>query len=154
DRQRYVNDQASYYRTDPDVETDDGRQVIWLNPKGSKGPVTPKLKAFLDHVNGIEVEDELCDNIDRAVLEMKRSYVIRREYMFFTDYVDNERRIAKEEGINIGRNEGLTTGRNEIRISLVLQHHRKGTSVETIAEILFMSEEEVRKIIRDNAVLH
>ncbi|MCR5795931.1 MAG: Rpn family recombination-promoting nuclease/putative transposase, partial [Solobacterium sp.] len=85
DRQRYVNDQVSYYRTDPDIETDDGRKVIWLNPKGRKGPVTPELKAFLDYVNGIEVDDELCDNIDRAVLEMKRSYIIRREYMFFTD---------------------------------------------------------------------
>ena len=154
ERERYFNDQASYFRTDPDVETNDGRRVIWLNPEETRGPVSEELKAFLNYVIGIEVNDALCDNIDRAVMEMKRNYFTRRKFMFFTDYVDNERRLARNEGIDIGLKDGISKGESNKERSLVIQNFRKGTPVEMIAEYLFMKPEEVLKILKEEKLLN
>ena len=141
-KRKYVYDSRPRGKKEPDGWLNTGMRHICLNAKGRKGPVRPKLKAFLDYVNGIEVNDDLCDNIDRAVQKMKDDENLRRNFMSYSMYMEDQRRAARKEG------------RTEERESLILQHYKKGTPVEKIAEYLFMKPKDVRKIVEKEESLN
>ena len=57
------------------------------------------------------------------------------------------RKEGRKEGREEGREEGRTEGREEERAFLVQKLYLKELSVETIAELLEMTEDEVNEIL-------
>ena len=145
-RKRYVYDTKPESTAAGSGWINDGRRMILLNAKGQKGPVSPGLKVFLDYVNGIEVNDPLCDNIDKAVEEMKKDEIVRRNYMTFSMHIEDERRDARKKG--------LKEGRAEKEVSLILENFKDGIPVEQIAKFMHMPPEAVQKIIDDSQALN
>ena len=145
-KKKYVYDSRPPRSKEPDGWMNTGMRHICLNAKGRKGPVSPRLKAFLDYVNGIEVDDDLCDNIDRAVQKMKDDENMRRYYMSYSMYMEDIKRAAENKGLKRGKKEGRT----EERESLAIKHYKNGTPIETIAEYLFMKPKDVQKIIDES----
>ncbi|GEM_PF-2971335 len=56
---------------------------------------------------------------------------------------------AKEEGREQGREEAIS----EKNMQFIVNSYKKGLSIELIAEIVSVSEEEVRKVLQENELL-
>ncbi len=145
-KRKYVYDSRPRGEQLPDGWLNTGMRHICLNAKGMKGPVSPKLKAFLDYVNGIEADDDLCDNIDRAVQKMKDDENLRRNYMSYSMYMEDQRRAAENKGLKRGREEGRREGESIKEKSLILQNMKDGVPLEQIAKFMHMPLEDVGKI--------
>lgn len=86
-----------------DLELGDGAIKIFLNAKGTKGEVSPELRAFLDYVKDGRVSDTYTQELDNAVLKGKSSEEWRLDYMkLLANYMDI-RRESHEEGREEGR---------------------------------------------------
>ncbi len=153
-RHRYVYDSRPGNTALTGGWFNDGRRTVFLNAKGRKGPVSDELKAFLDYVNGIEVDDQLCDYIDRAVQKMKEDEIVRRNYMSLSMHIEEERMDARKKGRREGRREGRRKGRQEGKAekerSLILQNFRDGIPAEQIAKFMHMPSAAVQKIIDES----
>jgi predicted transposase YdaD len=58
-------------------------------------------------------------------------------------------KIGEEKGKEVGKKEGLAEGKDAAQKEFILKSFRKGLSVETIAEITELDEEQVRNIIQN-----
>ncbi|MCR5795045.1 MAG: Rpn family recombination-promoting nuclease/putative transposase [Solobacterium sp.] len=153
-RKQYVYDTAPERNAAESGWFSDGRRMILLNVKGRKGPVTPQLESFLKYVNGIDTDDLLCDTIDKAVEEMKKDEIVRRNYMTFSMHIEDERRDARKKGRREGRREGRQEGKAKKERSLILQNFREGIPAEQIAKFMHMPLEAVQRIIHEKSVMN
>ena len=60
---------------------EDGTTKIFLNALGTKGDVSPELKAFLGYVAGNKSDDVFVKELDAEVAKVRVSKEWRREYM-------------------------------------------------------------------------
>lgn len=61
-------------------------------------------------------------------------------------HIKNERKIAKEEGFQQGKQEGISLGQQEQLISLICKKLEKNKSIETIADELETTVNDIQKI--------
>jgi len=72
-------------------------------------------------------------------------------------YVQNVERAAhhkgRAEGLAEGRTEGLAEGRSEEKEEAVIRGHKKGHSIDTIAEFTDLSTEQILKILKESGLI-
>ena len=100
---------------DKNLMLDDGETTIFLNTKGTMDDISPKLKAFLDFIEGRSSGGELMKNFERKLFEVKQNRYWRQKYML-TKF-DRNSYIAegRAEGLAEGRAEGIAEGLAEGR---------------------------------------
>ena len=81
DRERYCYTFENMCQEEEGLRLDDGTTKIFLNALGTKGDVSPELKAFLGYVAGHKSDDEFVKELDAEVAKVRESKEWRREYM-------------------------------------------------------------------------
>ena len=126
-----------------DLVMDDGATTIFLNTKGKDNVVSPRLKAFLEFVEGQGCEDDdFVKRLEERLAYAKQDRFLRQEYLL-TRFDRNER---LEEGRKEGRKEGLKEGRQEGQATIVRHMRNTGMTNEQISATTGLSLEEVSKL--------
>ncbi len=118
------------------LSLDDGTTKIFLNALGTKGDVSPELKAFLGYVAGNKSDDEFVKELDAEVAKVRESKEWRREYMTLL--------MRDRENVEKGIEQG--------KIQVVLTMLQEGFSKEVISKATGFSNVEI-DMIQNNGFL-
>jgi len=100
DKERYCYTFENMCHEEKGMRLNDGTTKIFLNALGTKGDVSPELKAFLGYVAGHKSDDEFVKELDAEVTKVRASKEWRREYM--TLLMRDQENV--EKGIKQGQN--------------------------------------------------
>ena len=129
---RHIYTFRNYCVQERDLMLNDGTETIFLNTKGNADDISPKLKSFLDLVNGKSSNDDFVNELERRLEYAKQNRKWRQMYMLGKF----ERQANIDEGIEIGTKRGIEIGReNLIKNFLNAYSKRTGVTTEDIAEI-------------------
>lgn len=137
---RHIYTFRNYCVQERDLMLNDGTETIFLNTKGNADDISPKLKSFLDLVNGKSSNDDFVNELERRLEYAKQNRKWRQMYMLGKF----ERQANIDEGIEIGIKQGIKQGieigreigrENLIKNFLNAYSKRTGATTEDIAEI-------------------
>ena len=118
---------------------DDDAVKIILSTKGTMDDVSPEMKRILDYIDGKGASDKFTEELEEAVRSARQNERWRLDYMTL-EYEYRQRYLeGKEEGREEGRAEGL--------MMRTIQLHERGESIASIADIVELNEEEVKRVI-------
>lgn len=131
---RHIYTFENYYKEDKRIVLGDDTTKIFLNAAGEMDDVSGQLKAFLDYVAGKRPDDVYIDKLERAVSEAKRNRKWRHEYMT----------LQMRDQLNIEK--GIEQGIEQATMQMVENALLATNSVKQTAQILKLTEQEVRRI--------
>ena len=124
---------------------DDDAVKIILSTKGTMDDVSPEMKRILDYIDGKGASDKFTEELEEAVRSARQNERWRLDYMTL-EYEYRQRYLeGKEEGREEGRAEGRAEGRERTSQKL----HERGESIASIADIVELNEEEVKRVISE-----
>ena len=134
---------------------DDDAVKIILSTKGTMNDVSPEMKRILDYIDGKGASDKFTEELEEAVRSARQNERWRLDYMTL-EYEYRQRYLeGKEEGRAEGRAEGREEGREEGRAEgrerTIQKLHERGESIASIADIVELNEEEVKRVISELA---
>ena len=118
---------------------DDDAVKIILSTKGTMNDVSPEMKRILDYIDGKGASDKFTEELEEAVRSARQNERWRLDYMTLV----NEYRQRYLEGKEEGREEGRAEGRERT----IQKLHERGESIASIADIVELNEEEVKRVI-------
>ena len=128
---------------------DDDAVKIILSTKGTMDDVSPEMKRILDYIDGKGASDKFTEELEEAVCSARQNERWRLDYMTL-EYEYRQRYLeGKEEGREEGRAEGRKEGRAEGRERTIQKLHERGESIASIADIVELNEEEVKRVISE-----
>ena len=122
---------------------DDDAVKIILSTKGTMDDVSPEMKRILDYIDGKGASDKFTEELEEAVRSARQNERWRLDYMT----LDFEYRQRYLEGKEEGREEGRAEGRERT----IQKLHERGESIASIADIVELNEEEVKRVISELA---
>lgn len=122
---------------DKDISLQDEAVKIFLNPYGTKGDVSDRLKNFLLYLSDGMVSDTFTEALDAEVAEVRENKEWRRDYMTLE--------MRYKEKFDEGLAKGIEQGINE----LVLRMLSKGKTPEQVSELCDIPLNEVLAV-KDN----
>ena len=122
---------------------DDDAVKIILSTKGTMDDVSPEMKRILDYIDGKGASDKFTEELEEAVCSARQNERWRLDYMT----LEYEYRQRYLEGKEEGREEGRAEGRAEGRERTIQKLHERGESIASIADIVELNEEEVKRVI-------
>lgn len=145
---------------DPELKLQDETQKIILNTKGYLEDVSQEVRDFLHYIEHTTEEaarkssGTLVKNIQKKVEQVKRNRGLEVEFMTFEEKLKEEKKYSWEEGHEEGHKEGLEEGLKEGQkkglaekaISTAKKLKMAGVDIETIADSVGLSEEEIRAL--------
>ena len=124
---------------------DDDAVKIILSTKGTMDDVSPEMKRILDYIDGKGASDKFTEELEEAVRSARQNERWRLDYMTL-EYEYRQRYLeGKEEGQAEGREEGRAEGRERT----IQKLHERGESIASIADIVELNEEEVKRVISE-----
>ena len=124
---------------------DDDAVKIILSTKGTMDDVSPEMKRILDYIDGKGASDKFTEELEEAVCSARQNERWRLDYMT----LEYEYRQRYLEGKEEGRAEGREEGRAEGRERTIQKLHERGESIASIADIVELNEEEVKRVISE-----
>ena len=124
---------------------DDDAVKIILSTKGTIDDVSPEMKRILDYIDGKGASDKFTEELEEAVRSARQNERWRLDYMT----LEYEYRQRYLEGKEEGREEGRAEGRAEGRERTIQKLHERGESIASIADIVELNEEEVKRVISE-----
>ena len=118
---------------------DDDAVKIILSTKGTMNDVSPEMKRILDYIDGKGASDKFTEELEEAVRSARQNERWRLDYMT----LEYEYRQRYLEGQEEGREEGRAEGRERT----IQKLHERGESIASIADIVELNEEEVKRVI-------
>lgn len=125
------------------LTSDDDAVKIILSTKGTMDDVSPEMKRILDYIDGKGASDKFTEELEEAVCSARQNERWRLDYMT----LEYEYRQRYLEGKEEGREEGRAEGRAEGRERTIQKLHERGESIASIADIVELNEEEVKRVI-------
>ena len=122
---------------------DDDAVKIILSTKGTMDDVSPEMQRILDYIDGKGASDKFTEELEEAVRSARQNERWRLDYMT----LEYEYRQRYLEGKEEGRAEGREEGRAEGRERTIQKLHERGESIASIADIVELNEEEVKRVI-------
>ena len=122
---------------------DDDAVKIILSTKGTMDDVSPEMKRILDYIDGKGASDKFTEELEEAVRSARQNERWRLDYMTL-EYEYRQRYLE-------GKEEGREEGRAEGRERTIQQLHERGESIASIADIVELNEEEVKRVISELA---
>ncbi len=122
---------------------DDDAVKIILSTKGTMDDVSPEMQRILDYIDGKGASDKFTEELEEAVCSARQNERWRLDYMT----LEYEYRQRYLEGKEEGRAEGREEGRAEGRERTIQKLHERGESIASIADIVELNEEEVKRVI-------
>ena len=118
---------------------DDDAVKIILSTKGTMDDVSPEMKRILDYIDGKGASDKFTEELEEAVRSSRQNERWRLDYMTL-EYEYRQRYLE-------GKEEGREEGRAEGRERTIQKLHERGESIASIADIVELNEEEVKRVI-------
>ena len=135
-----------------ELSLQDGTQKIFLNAAAADGEygeqMSPKLRTFLQYLRTKHPGDDFTERLEERVRQVRTSAKWRLEYMKMELKLYEMHMAGREEGLIEGREEG----REEANNSIVKKMYEKHYSIDEIADITGLSEEQIKKMIGDAVV--
>ena len=103
--------------------------------------VSPAMKRILDYIDGKGASDKFTEELEEAVCSARQNERWRLDYMT----LEYEYRQRYLEGKEEGREEGRAKGRERT----IQKLHERGESIASIADIVELNEEEVKRVISE-----
>ena len=126
---------------------DDDAVKIILSTKGTMDDVSPEMKRILDYIDGKGASDKFTEELEEAVCSARQNERWRLDYMTL-EYEYRQRYLeGKEEGREEGLRKGEETGIAKTRKRTIQKLHERGESIQFIADIVELDEEEVKRVI-------
>ena len=101
--------------------------------------VSPEMKRILDYIDGKGASDKFTEELEEAVCSARQNERWRLDYMTL-EYEYRQRYLE-------GKEEGREEGRAEGRERTIQKLHDRGESIASIADIVELNEEEVKRVI-------
>ena len=101
--------------------------------------VSPEMKRILDYIDGKGASDKFTEELEEAVCSARQNERWRLDYMTL-EYEYRQRYLE-------GKEEGREEGRAEGRERTIQKLHERGESIASIADIVELDEEEVKRVI-------
>ncbi|RHV19294.1 hypothetical protein DXB73_06680 [Clostridium sp. OM05-6BH] len=101
--------------------------------------VSPAMKRILDYIDGKGASDKFTEELEEAVRSARQNERWRLDYMTL-EYEYRQRYLE-------GKEEGREEGRAEGRERTIQKLHERGESIASIADIVELNEEEVKRVI-------
>ena len=101
--------------------------------------VSPEMKRILDYIDGKGALDKFTEELEEAVCSARQNERWRLDYMTL-EYEYRQRYLE-------GKEEGREEGRAEGRERTIQKLHERGESIASIADIVELNEEEVKRVI-------
>ena len=120
---------------------DDDAVKIILSTKGTMDDVSPEMKRILDYIDGKGASDKFTEELEEAVRSARQNERWRLDYMTL-EYEYRQRYLE-------GKEEGREEGRAEGRERTIQKLHERGESSASIADIVELNEEEVKRVISE-----
>ena len=128
---------------DKDLELNDGTTKIFLCSEGTLNDVPADIKAFLDYIKGMPVNDEFVSEIDKFIKEIKIKEEERVSYMTYAMKIKE----AEDYGRAEGRAEGLIEGEKTADRRTAKRMLAKNKSIEEILEIVDLTRDEIEELV-------
>lgn len=122
---------------------DDDAVKIILSTKGTMDDVSPEMKRILDYIDGKGASDKFTEELEEAVRSARQNERWRLDYMTL-EYEYRQRYLE-------GKEEEREEGRAEGRERTIQKLHERGESIASIADIVELNEEEVKRVISELA---
>ena len=103
--------------------------------------VSPEMKRILDYIDGKGASDKFTEELEEAVCSARQNERWRLDYMTL-EYEYRQRYLE-------GKEEGREEGRAEGRERTIQKLHERGESIASIADIVELNEEEVKRAISE-----
>ncbi len=103
--------------------------------------VSPEMKRILDYIDGKGASDKFTEELEEAVCSARQNERWRLDYMTL-EYEYRQRYLE-------GKEEGREEGRAEGRERTIQKLHERGESIASIADIVELNEEEVKRVISE-----
>ncbi len=103
--------------------------------------VSPEMKRILDYIDGKGASDKFTEELEEAVRSARQNERWRLDYMTL-EYEYRQRYLE-------GKEEGREEGRAEGRERTIQKLHERGESIASIADIVELNEEEVKRVISE-----
>lgn len=100
---RHIYTFKKFCAQDKDLMLNDGETTIFLNTRGTKDDISPKLRAFLEFVEGKSSGDEFVKRLEHRFFEAKQNRYWRQVYMFTKFDANSLREEGRKEGIAEGQ---------------------------------------------------
>ena len=101
--------------------------------------VSPEMKRILDYIDGKGASDKFTEELEEAVCSARQNERWRLDYMTL-EYEYRQRYLE-------GKEEDREEGRAEGRERTIQKLHERGESIASIADIVELNEEEVKRVI-------
>ena len=125
---------------DNNLSLDDGAGKIFLCSEGELDDVSSDIRAFLDYMKGLPVNNEFVTEIDDLVREIKNTEKERVSYMTFEMKMQEAHNDGWEEGLS----EGLAQGRAQMAIDML----RDNEPIDKIVKYSRLSLEQVQELAK------
>ena len=127
---------------DSSLKLNDRTFKLFFNAESCDKLKSTEEKDFFNFLKGNSAQTELSKDIQEKVFLAKKNKSWRRQYMTWQQTIDEEKEIAREEGLAEGKAEGsrearLEAARNALKLNL---------TPEQIAQITGLSIEEIQKL--------
>ncbi len=112
---------------------DDKSHILFYNCSAWNKEKNPKIQDVLKFIHGLKPNLDLGRRMESEVSSAKKKSILKDEYMFFSDILEEEKEEAREIGLNEGRAEGHAEGLAEGRAKGLAEGHAEGHA-EGLAE--------------------
>ncbi|MBQ7578683.1 MAG: Rpn family recombination-promoting nuclease/putative transposase [Synergistaceae bacterium] len=110
---RHIYPFRNLCESDSTLQLGDGARTIILNTRGELDDVSPKLKAFLNLINGKSSNDSFVVRLEERLQYARQNKNWRQNYMLTKFEKNFERNLNIKEGREIGLQEGREIGIQE-----------------------------------------
>ncbi len=106
------------------------------------GRMPKKLSAFLEYMNGRELENDFIKSLKQQIEIFKHNNKMREEYMYRMTVEDEIRHDAMKLGMEKGIQQGIYKGQENIIVNMFSE----GLDIQTISKYTKLDTKEIKKI--------
>ena len=139
--------QTRFLETDA-VPYDDKSHAVFYNCSAYGKVQDKELRSVLRFIYEFRAESGYTRELEASTAQAKALSAWEDEYMYFTDYLEDEKETAREEGRTEGIEEGRAAGIHDAKIEDARNLILNGVSAEIVAKSIGFPLEQVMEIQR------
>ena len=123
---------------------------IFYNSSGYAKVKDNELRNVLRFIHELKADSNFTKRLESSVDEAKSRGIMRDEYMYFQDILEEEKEEVREIGLAEGRAQGLAEGRAEglaeSSKDIAAKMIKKGYDLKEISELTGLALDEIEKL--------
>ena len=150
DGERHVYTFGNFCHENKSLALDDGTSRIFLSTKGTLDDASPKVKNFLDFVDGLPVKDAWVDKIKDLIAKLKQDEREKANYMTYQMKLNEEREDGRAEGRREGEAKGRIDGIKNLIAAIKDLSSSQAQAVEQLMKRYALTQAEAQAAVQAN----